>query len=177
MFGKKNLLETVNPVESDGIQDGGEAIPDFQIEFDPEDAAPAVADENISQRISEQNLDESARNEAYRKEKHTIVEQLEGATAFLKEIDINKNNIANEMFLLAKIVIEMERIHKEIRNTDLAEIFLKAVKCFQAVLISGNQSIVAERGLLGYGKVKNRKVFSDAINNAIVQAETITWLD
>lgn len=178
MFGKKNLLETGNPVERDCVQDSGETTQDFQIEFDSKDEVKVPDNTTVlSPEEVKLNLEEIAQNEAHRKERCIVVERLKSAVAFLNEIDINKDNIGKEMFALNEIIRDMETLQGNILDPELDKRFSLVVKRFQAVLVCGDRSVVAERGFWGHGKVKNREDFSNAINNAIVQAETITWLD
>lgn len=178
MFGKKNLSETVNPIEGNDAQDSGEDIQDFQIEFDSRDGVNAPGHtRELSPEEIKLNLEEIARNEAHINERHMVVEKLKDAVAFLNDIDINKDNIGKEMFALNDVIRDMEIIQGQILDPGLEKRFSSVVKCFQTVLVCGDLSVIAERGFWGYGKVKNREDFSNAISNANVQAETITWLD
>lgn len=178
MFRKKNLLETVNPVERDGTQGSEETTQDFQIEFDSKDEVKVPDNKTVlSPEEVKLNLGEIAQNEAHRKERCIVVERLKSAVAFLNEIDINKDNIGKEMFALNEIIRDMETLQGNILDSGLDKRFSLVVKRFQAVLVCGDRSIIAKRGLFGFGKIMNREDLSNAINNAIVQAETITWLD
>ncbi len=178
MFNENNPYELADPDEIQSKPENAVSLEDYKIELDPVDETkvPNNAKELSPEEIK-LNLEEIAQNEAHRKERCIVVERLKSAVAFLNEIDINKDNIGKEMFALNEIIRDMETLQGNILDPELDKRFSLVVKRFQAVLVCGDRSVVAERGFWGHGKVKNREDFSNAINNAIVQAETITWLD
>lgn len=124
--------------------------------------------------LTEKSLDEIVRSTQFKEERINTAQSAESAVELLKEIDIGKKDIGTELFTLEQRISEMEKIQAAILDIDLTKRFASVVESFQKVLIAGRQSQIADKGIFGFGRVKNRGAFSDAIDSAVIQAATIT---